>query len=91
MGELPGLESGQAGDRLDFARRAGRKRQKRSEEHHARTRREESAIFASDSFEKKYDDEMDFSRCEGFQDEFMGMRVPMPGPGLSPRSRQVPG
>lgn len=30
--------------------------------------------------EKKFEDEQDFSDCEGFQEEFVGERIPMPKP-----------
>lgn len=31
-------------------------------------------------FEKKFEDEMDFSLCDGYQQDFMGTRIPMPIP-----------
>jgi endonuclease G, mitochondrial len=30
--------------------------------------------------EKKLEDEMDYSRCAGYEDDFMGVRIPMPTP-----------
>ena len=37
--------------------------------------------------EKKFEDEQDFSQCEGFQDEFMGVRIPMPVPSAALRAK----
>jgi endonuclease G len=37
--------------------------------------------------EKKYEDELDFSGCDGFQDDFMGVRIPMPIPGPALRRK----
>lgn len=37
--------------------------------------------------EKKYEDELDFSTCDGFQDNFMGVRIPMPLPGPALRRK----
>lgn len=37
--------------------------------------------------EKKFEDEQDFSDCEGFQEEFMGVRIPMPVPNADLRKQ----
>jgi endonuclease G len=37
--------------------------------------------------EKKFEDEQDFSVCEGFQEEFMGVRIPMPVPNAGLRKQ----
>jgi endonuclease G, mitochondrial len=39
-----------------------------------------SALAAASAFEKKYEDELDFSECTGFDDHFMGVYLPMPKP-----------
>lgn len=56
----------------------------------AGARLEDSDVFDLDFFEKRYESEMDFSRCEGFQDEFMGVRVPMPVPSAKLRKMLAP-
>jgi endonuclease G, mitochondrial len=37
--------------------------------------------------EKKYEDELDFSGCDGYQDDFMSVRIPMPLPGTALRRK----
>lgn len=39
------------------------------------------------AFEKKYEDELDFSGCAGFDDDFMGVHIPMPVPNQSLRKK----
>jgi len=45
-----------------------------------------TSVFSADPLdagleqEKKYEDELDFSQCAGFQEEFMGERIAMPVP-----------
>src|SRR5262245_11370622 len=36
------------------------------------------ALVEPPGFEKKYEDELDFSECAGFDDHFLGVYVPMP-------------
>lgn len=45
--------------------------------------------LASESiaFEKKYEDELDLSGCEGYDDTFMGTRLPMPTPAPALRKK----
>jgi endonuclease G len=38
------------------------------------------ATMTEATFEKKYEDELDFSDCAGFDDQFMGVYLPMPVP-----------
>jgi endonuclease G, mitochondrial len=37
--------------------------------------------------EKKYEDELDFAGCDGYQDNFMNERIPMPLPGTALRRK----
>jgi endonuclease G, mitochondrial len=39
------------------------------------------------SFEKKYEDELDFSACTGFDEEFLGAYLPMPVPSAKLRKK----
>jgi endonuclease G len=39
------------------------------------------------ALEKKYEDELDFSKCTGFDENFMGVHVPMPVPKASLRKK----
>lgn len=39
------------------------------------------------AFEKKYEDELDFSGCTGFDDDFMGVHIPMPVPNQALRKK----
>jgi endonuclease G, mitochondrial len=45
------------------------------------------AIATGLDFEKKFEDEMDFSDCEGFNENFMGVLIPMPIPSASLRKK----
>lgn len=42
---------------------------------------------AEAAFEKKYEDELDFSGCTGFDDDFMGVHIPMPVPNQALRKK----
>src|SRR5690606_5621166 len=39
------------------------------------------------AFEKKFEDEMDFSDCAGFDEDFMGESLPMPLPSAKLRKK----
>lgn len=41
----------------------------------------------AESFEKKYEDELDFTDCAGFDDQFMGTYLPMPVPSSGLRKK----
>jgi endonuclease G len=45
--------------------------------HHANA---PTALGDATAFEKKYEDELDFSACTGFDEQFMGVYLPMPTP-----------
>lgn len=46
-----------------------------------------AAATAAVDFEKKYEDELDFSDCTGFDEQFMGIHIPMPVPSPALRKK----
>jgi endonuclease G len=46
-----------------------------------------AAAEAAAAFEKKYEDELDFSDCAGFDSNFMGLFIPMPVPSAALRQK----
>ncbi len=44
-------------------------------------------IVGDAELEKKFEDEMDFSACTGFDEDFMGVRIPIPTPSTSLRKK----
>jgi len=45
------------------------------------------ALTGSLEAEKKFEDEMDFAGCDGFVEDFMGVRIPMPVPSAALRNK----
>lgn len=46
-----------------------------------------SGAAVQDGFEKKYEDELDFTDCAGFDEDFLGEHIPMPTPGPQLRKK----
>jgi endonuclease G len=46
-----------------------------------------SVVSGAEEEEKQFEDDQDFSSCEGFQEDFMGVRIPMPAPNASLRKK----